>query len=203
MGATAQIAQEDMNLQKLNVKFFVESADGILLTDFIGVFHSWIQASDGEYYDLADYSHTTAGPGILLVAHEANLSIDQGDNRLGLLYNRKQSLEGTNEEKLRWVFKQALEVCRRMEEEPKLQGKFRFRGDEALFLINDRLLAPNTAETFDAVKPDLEALARRLYAGAEFSLYPNNGDPRERFSVFMRTPARFEISNLLKNLGDN
>jgi hypothetical protein len=203
MRPARQIFQEDMNLQKLNVKFFMERADGISLTDFIGVFHSWIQTSDGEYYDLADYSHMVAGPGILLIAHDANVSIDQGDHRLGLLYNQKQPLEGTNQEKLRWVFRQALEACRRIEGEPKLQGKFKFRGDEALLLINDRLLAPNTAETFYAIKSDLEALARRLYAGMEFSLDHDTSESRGRFSVSLRTPTRFEISALQKNLGDH
>lgn len=143
------------------------------------------------------------GPGILLVAHDANLSIDQGNNRLGLLYNRKQPIEGANEEKLRWVFRRALENCRRIEEEPTLQGRFKFRGNEALLLVNDRLLAPNTAETFDALKPEVESLARKLYGGAEFSLHHDNGDIRERFSVYIKTPIPIEIGTLLNNLGDN
>jgi len=192
-----------MNLQKSNVKFFMERADGVPLTDFIRIFNTWIQTSDGEYSDLADYSHMVGGPGILLVAHEANFGIDQKDNRTGLLYNQKQPLDGSNRDKLRWVFRKTLEMCRRIEEEPIFQGKFKFRGEEALFLINDRLLAPNTAETFYAIKSDLEALAQELYAGAEFSLHHDTSDSRERFSVSIRTPTRFEIGTLLKNLGDN
>jgi hypothetical protein len=39
--------------------------------------------------------------------------------------------------------------------------------------------------------------------GAEFSLRHDARDSRERFSVFISTPARFEISTLLKNLGDH
>lgn len=199
MRAGQRVVRKYMNLQKLNVKFFVERSDGISLTDFIGVFHTWIQTSDGEYYDLADYSHMVGGPGILLVAHEANISIDQRDNRLGLLYNRKQPLDGTNEEKLRWVFRQALEACCRIGREPSLQGKLKFRGDEVLFVINDRLLAPNTDETFSEVKKDLEKLAEALFGGADFVL-KHDKDPRGRFSVQIKTPAAFEIETLLKNL---
>jgi hypothetical protein len=126
-----------MDLDKINVKFFAEDSNNeVPLTAFINIFHSWIQASDGDYYDLAEYSHMPSGPGILLIAHEANISMDNAGNRLGLLYNRKQPLQGPNREKLRSIFKWALEHCRRIEEEPSLQGRLRFRGDEALFLVN-------------------------------------------------------------------
>src|SRR3989338_10124635 len=126
-----------MDLQRINVKFFLADANGVALTDFIPIFNSWVQASDGEYYDIADYSHVHAGPGVLLIAHEANISMDNTGNRLGLLYNRKQPLSGGNIEKLHFVFRTALEFGRRIEEEPPLQGKIKFAGNEFLFLIND------------------------------------------------------------------
>jgi hypothetical protein len=189
-----------MDLQKLNVKFFTERADAIPLTDFIGVFNSWIQASEGAYYDLADYSHVPGGPGMVLVAHEANVSMDNTGDRLGLLYSRKQLLEGSNGEKLRWVFGAALENCRRLEGEPALQGRLKFGGSEALFLINDRLIAPNAEATYQGIKPDLEAFLRQLYAGARFTLAWRQ-DPRQRFSLSIRTEGRFDVADLLKNLG--
>ncbi len=191
-----------MDLQKINVKFFVASREGIRLTDFIGIFNSWIQGSEGDYYDLADYSHMHAGPGILLISHEANISMDDVGNRLGLLYNRKQLLGGGNNEKLKFVFKTSLEFCQRVENEPALAERVRFRGDEALFSINDRLVAPNTNETFRAMKPELEGLARTLYGGAEFAL-DHDPDPKQRFSVFIRTPLAFEVNTLLKNLDNH
>ena len=60
-----------MDLQKINVKFFAAGSGAVRLTDFIDIFNSWIQSSEGEYYDVADYSHMQAGPGIVLVTHEA------------------------------------------------------------------------------------------------------------------------------------
>lgn len=188
-----------MDLQKINVKCFVANPEGIPLATFIDIFHAWIQASDGDYHDVADYSHVPAGSGILLVSHEANISMDGTDNRLGLLYNWKRPLRGGNEEKLRFVFQTALEFCRRIENEPALQGRLKFQANEILFLINDRLLAPNTEETLRAVKPDLEGLAGALYAGAGFTL-THRKYPRERFAVEIKTPAHFEVSDLLKNL---
>ncbi|HEY3154720.1 MAG TPA: hypothetical protein VGK65_23870, partial [Candidatus Binatia bacterium] len=62
-----------MDLQKINVKFFAVEKEPVPLTAFIDIFHSWIQASDGIYHDVADYSHMTNGPGIVLVAHDANV----------------------------------------------------------------------------------------------------------------------------------
>ncbi|MBI2359393.1 MAG: hypothetical protein HYV04_10930 [Deltaproteobacteria bacterium] len=188
-----------MELQKINVKVFVAEPDQVPLTAFIDIFHSWIQATDGVYYDVADYSHMRAGPGILLIAHEANVSIDETGGRRGLLYNRKQTLQGSNAEKLRSVFRSALEYCRRIEAEPTLRGKIKFLGNEALFVINDRLLAPNGDETFYAVRADLEDLARSLYGGAAFTL-DYEIDPGKRFSVTIRAPVAFDIGTLLKNL---
>ena len=66
-----------MELQKLNVKFFMEQPNRVALADFIEIFHGWIQATDGIYHDVADYSHMQAGPGIVLVANDANVSVDE------------------------------------------------------------------------------------------------------------------------------
>src|ERR687897_3091748 len=107
-----------MELQKISVKVFAAEPDNIPLTDFIDVFHGWIQATDGVYHDVADYSHMRAGPGIVLVASHANLSIDETNNRRGLLYRQKSHLSGSNEEKIRAVLRAALKYCRRLEEEP-------------------------------------------------------------------------------------
>ena len=191
-----------MDLQKINVKFFVRDPSAVPLEAFIGIFNSWIQAADGEYYDIADYRHVHGGPGILLVAHEANISMDNAGDRLGLLYNRKQPLQGSNRDKLRWTFKAALEYCRKVEAELALQGRMRFRGDEALVFINDRLLAPNTDETFLAVRADVEDLAQVLYAGSDVSLEKEQ-DSRRRFSLHIKTPVPFEVTTLLKNIGEN
>jgi hypothetical protein len=189
-----------MDVQKINFKIFVAEPDGVPMSAFIPIFHSWIQATDGDFHDVADYSHMHAGPGVLLLAHEANISIDQTGNRLGLLYNRKQALSGTTLEKLRTVLASTLETCCRIETEPSLQGKFKFLGGEMLFMINDRLLSPNTEETFQAVRSDLDALAKNVYGEADFALEPDL-DSRQRFAVRIAAGSRFDVGTLLKNLG--
>ena len=189
-----------VGLQKINVKFFVENPGVVAPEAFVLLFNAWIQAADGEYYDIADYGHVEAGPGILLIAHEANIGMDNAGNRWGLLYNRKQPLPGNNGEKLRWVLKAALENCRRIEDASSLEGRVKFRGDEALFLINDRLSAPNSEATFNALKADLETAARALYGHADFIIERESQDPRRRFGVRIKAAGRFNVAALLVNL---
>ena len=191
-----------MELQKINIKFFAADSHNPPLTDFIDLFHGWIQATDGIYHDVADYSHMQAGPGIVLVAHDANVSIDETDNRRGLLYNQKTRLLGSNQERLRHVCRAALENCLRLEEEPALRGQLRFLGGEAAISINDRLLAPNTEESFREIKPEIEFLARALFGGANFTL-TRNRDPRQRLSVFIKAARPVDLKQLLRNLQDN
>lgn len=188
-----------MELQKINIKFFAKNETTVPWESTLHLFHSWIRESDGEYYDVADYTHVHAGPGIVLVAHQANVSMDHADGRLGLLYNQKQTLEGSNQEKLRRTFRQAVAYCQKIEQEPSLGGRLRFRGDEALFLVNDRLLAPNNVTTFNRLRTDLEAVAEQLFGGEKFSLVYTE-DAERRFAVEIKSSADFEIQQLLANL---
>jgi hypothetical protein len=190
-----------MDLQKITVKFFADEKEPVPLTTFIEIFHSWIQASDGIYHDVADYSHMKSGPGIVLVAHDANISIDETGGRRGLLYSQKAELAGSNREKLCAVFRAALENCRRIEQEPALRGRLKFFADEVLISVNDRLLTPNSPESFQVLKPDVEAVAARLFKKASFALSYKE-DSRRRFSIAIRTFEPFDLDRLIANLGD-
>src|SRR5471032_3277875 len=83
---------------KLTVKIFTDS-DPFAPDEFIPIFHRWIQDQSLPNHlliDVADYAHVPAGPGTLVVASEANIHMDRSENRLGLLYVRKQPLAGAN-----------------------------------------------------------------------------------------------------------
>lgn len=188
-----------MELQKINVKFFAAKADDPPLADFIDLFHGWIQATDGVYHDVADYSHMQAGPGIVLVASDANVSIDETDNRRGLLFSQKSKLAGSNQEKLRTVLRYALENCRRLEEEPALRGKLRFSGNEALIAVNDRLVAVNSEESFEDLKLEIESVAKILFPDTPIALERDN-DPRKRLNIRIKAARSFELKELLRNL---
>jgi len=65
-----------------------------------------------------------SGPGTLVVASQANIHMDRSDNRLGLLYVRKQPIEGskTFSDTLAGVFKYALTAAMKMESDESLKG---------------------------------------------------------------------------------
>ena len=160
-----------MELQRLGVKFFLHQSSQLELDDLVPVFHSWIQKKVVEAHILVDvhnYSHVPRGPGILLVAHEGNFSMDSGGDHLRLLYYRKQPLEGSLESRLGHIFRITMQAARRLEEEPRL-GKVRFKTDKFLLVANDRLKAPNTQAAFEQLEPELSVFFRRLLDGDDFT----------------------------------
>jgi hypothetical protein len=170
-----------MELYKLGIKIFVTNPNAVDIRDFIPVFHSWIQEQKIEGHlliDVHDYSHVQNGPGILLVAHEGNFSLDQAEGRLGLVYYRKQPVAGDS---LKIAFEAARNAVRLLEGEPTLNG-IRFRANEFLVFSNDRLLAPNTAEA----RAELEPAIRHTFPGASVSLAPRAADPRERLAFVVK-----------------
>jgi hypothetical protein len=158
------------------------------------------EADQGDYLNYADYSHTVAGPGVLLISKRANYSIDNAQNRHGFLYNRKHKMEGDNREKLRQAFIETLKRCRRLEGEEDLAGAIRFKGDEILFMINNRHIAPNTQETFEAIKSDLIPVLQQMYGSNSFTLERASEDARERFAIQISGHSNKGISELLANL---
>src|SRR5580658_6815669 len=117
-----------MNLQHVNVKLLLQNAKEAKLEPLIPVFHSWIENQNGGelLIDVADYTHVPAGPGVVLIGHEGNYSVDNAGNRLGVRYNRKAAVDGNNQESLAQAARAALLACLRLETEPRLDGKFRF-----------------------------------------------------------------------------
>jgi hypothetical protein len=166
-------------MQHFNVKVFaVQDFD---LTPFVGVFNGWIQKQIAPelLIDVADYLHVPNGPGMLLIGHEANYSLDQTDGKLGLLYNRKAALPGTAPENLAQALNSALWACEQLAQETGVQfDKSRYQ-----VLVNDRLLAPNSEQTFQTLLPDLQAVFAKQFGHTDFSITKTSPDTRKRFCV--------------------
>ena len=188
-----------MELKKIAVKIFSDPPDSVPLTDFIDVFHGWIQASDGVYHDLADYSHMQAGPGIVLVANNANVSIDETGHRRGLLFTQKSPLAGSNAQVVRSALRAALENCRKLENDPALKGELRFSGREIAVIVNDRLFATNTDDAFADLKPEMDSLGRDLFSGAPFTV-ERDRDARKRLNFAVKSAQTFGTADLIRNL---
>ena len=186
-----------MNVQHINIKLFIKNPETVDLADYSAVFNSWIQkhALDELLIDVADYLHVQNGPGLLLIGHEADYSLDNRAGWLGLLYNRKKQLEGTTQEKLVQATRALLIAAQLLEKENGLQ----FNTQEIQVLINDRLLVPNTTETFITLEPELRTFFDKLYDGTEYEISYKT-DPRERFTVEIRAVTRFGMETLLNNI---
>ena len=183
----------------MNVKTFAREPVQADLGEAIPVFHRWIQDSvlDELVIDVADYRHVPAGPGVMLIGDEANYSLDYAFNRLGLLYNRKRPSEGTLQDKLLKAFGSAFLACHHLEEEPPFQGKLRFDAGQCEVILNDRLLAPNTPETWDALRPEFVRFFDSLFGNGRYAI-EHVGERRERFRVSVKTDTKVDVSSILE-----
>lgn len=189
-----------MDLHRIQFKFFIEDPASIDTEATVRVFNRWIsEAKDEVLVDVADYSHVPHGPVTLLAGHEANYSIDNAGGELGLLYARKQPLEGDLDTRLLTACRAALGACNRLVQDPEFEGKLRFRAGDLLFVANDRLSAPNDEATRAAFEPVLSNLLKRLYGGADSEL-TSEPDTRRLFSLRARTTDTSDTAALLANL---
>jgi hypothetical protein len=190
-----------MEFQHVNVKLFVKNAEEVDLASLIPVFHSWIQdqAKDELLLDVADYRHVHAGPGLVLIGHQGNYSLDNTGDRLGVRYNCKAVLEGTNQDRLVQAAQAALAACQRLETEPSLAGMIQFNGREIEVFINDRLLAPNRPQTRAAANSEFRTFFSTLFGDIDYAVsYPQ--DPRSLFGVRATAFQSSDTATLLDNL---
>ncbi len=187
-------------LQRINVKFYLEDPASLSAQEAFRIFNSWIPTTPSEVLiDVADYSHLAEGPLTLLVGHEANYSLDNHSAEMGLLYSRKQPAAGDLTERLASTFKAALTACRRLEEEPSLAGKVKFRGGDVLLIANDRLNATNDETGENALRAALSPVLTLLFAGAEYAVERDLA-PERRLNLRIRCQTDADTATLLSNL---
>lgn len=191
-----------MEAHRLQLKIFVtpDSARAIDPEAFIAVFHRWIKERllPELVIDVASYVHVPQGPGVVLIGHGSDYFMDQGEGRLGLLHNRKRS-GSPPQDRLTDLLRRTLHAAELLERDPSLAGKLRFATNELLFRINDRLAAPSSDATLADVRPELEALGRRIFAGP-FEL-ARIGGPRDLFSVRLTSATSAPLAMLLERAG--
>ena len=196
-----------MDCVKIDLKLFLDDAADVELEAFIPVFHRWIQAQDWEdtLIDVADYRHVPNGPGVILVAHDAQYAMDTSDGRIGLLYSRRRETHASHQhirsmtQRLHSVVRSALTTCQRLEAEATLPRPLRFRGNELLLRFNDRLAAPNTAQAYDALRECLEPLLVQLYPGAPPQVDWVE-DPATRLSLSIKADESPDVETLISRL---
>ena len=191
-----------MDAHKLQLKIFLtpDSAKSFDVESLIPVFHRWIKqrALPELTIDVANYQHVLQGPGVVLIGHGADYFLDEGEGRPGLLHNRKRAGLAAAE-RLGDLARRTLNAASLLEKDLALTGKIKFATNELLFRVNDRLAAPNSDATFAALRPELEALCKTLFAGP-FEL-AREGGAKELFAVRIKSPTSAPLATLLERAG--
>lgn len=198
-----QLIEEEtaVELQHINIKLLLRNPEVVDLEAMVPVFHSWIQQqSAGELLlDVASYAHVKDGPGVLLIGHEADYSLDATGGRLGLRYNRKALVEGSNQQKLHQAARAALSALQRLEQDAHLNRNIQFDGKNIELFINDRLLAPNIEQTRQAAEPEIREFLNVLGGGSTYSSQ-YEFEPRRLFGARIQLEREFTVQELLNNL---
>jgi len=190
-----------MELKKVGVKFFLEKDGNVPLKDLIPVFHRWIQQDklEGLLVDVAEYTHVYQGPGLLLIAHEANYSVDETDGKKGFLYLQKRVSAKNPQEHLRTAFQRVLKAMELLEKEPEAAGKLKFAANHLQIFVNDRMDAPPGAQAHEELEKELRPFLDSLYGGAKYLIIPEK-DPQKRTGFEVKVDKPSQISELLSKV---
>lgn len=190
-----------MDSQRFALKLLAAQPSQATSAEYILFFHRTIQEGGlrEAFVDVTDYSHVPDGPGVMLICHEAHYSMDRGGGRLGLRCATKRGATGDLSARIRRVLGKTLAACAAMESHEVTGGKVRFATDTLLFSIEDRLVAPNTAETFQAVAPVLSAVIAEVWGAAP--VLARVGSAKECFQVEATVPVSPPLAELVGRLG--
>lgn len=194
-----------MESSKIGIKLFTSNPQ-VRLEDVVPVFHSWIQQqalAGNLLIDVADYLHVERGPGIVLVAHEANYATDQAEPGLGLFYQRKRALpEASFRDRLAHAFREALSAAWLLEQDPKLGPTWKFDTRRVHVRVSDKLAAPNDPATFTGLKPELVSFFTKLLGTADFVVEHYAGDGRTPFEVRVSAKTYQPLDQILSRIQD-
>ena len=198
------MAQSIEELYRFGLKLFVEPDCTLNSADCIPIFHRWIQtqALDLLLIDVADYTHLSNGPSVLLVAHEGNLAIDIAEGRTGLLCTSKQPQTGSFAERLASVAKNLIAAARLLEDDKTFEGQLRFISTEWQFHVNDRLLAPPGTESVSSFTPALQTLMNTAYPDKPHQIRMD-AHSKNRLKIQLTTSQPISLDSLFERFDQN
>ena len=143
--------------QRLAVKFGLKREPGLQPGEILPIFQRWIQERSvpGMLIDVIDYKHVPDGPGIMLIADEADYAWDLGDGAVGMRYIRKRALPANLTQALRLCFVHAQIAAQTLESAAPGDIEFDFSAAEITFF--DRLHYPNERAVAEAVQREVTA----------------------------------------------
>jgi hypothetical protein len=172
-------------MQHFRVKFFARQ--GLAPADLgiaIPVFHAWIQQRVFAqlWIDVADYRHVPNGPGVVLMGHDGMFALDQAKGRLGLLYTRRTAMDSSLEERIRQAITAAARACSLLQSDAAFASLLNFDASRFELSANDRLLAPNSEDSYSQLRPPLASVLDAAWGPASYRL-ERGGQPRELLTI--------------------
>ena len=150
---------------------------------FIPVFHEWIQKDlipNHVMVDVADYKHIPDGPGIMLISHEGNFSIDLENGEIGFLYVRKQPLKKDIINNIQEIKSILNHGCDLLINNKILREKISFNNEYQL-LSNDRYYFPSNKKSKEQllqyskeVFKNADCIVEDTYCGSRLNIKINN-----------------------------
>ena len=188
--------------KRLGVKFCLKRAPRLQPDDLVPIFQRWIQEHtvDGMLIDVIDYKHVPDGPGIMLIADEADYAYDLADGQIGLHYIRKRALPDNLLDALRLAFRHALQAARQLEAEAP--GDLEFDYASAKISLLDRMHYRNEPARFDQLRDELLTCLDQIY-GPEAQLERFYDDPRRALAVRAWVAADLSADEVLARLQQN
>ena len=188
--------------KRLGVKFSLAQTPKLQPADILPIFQRWIQEHTvpGMLIDVIDYKHVPEGPGVVLVADEADYAYDLGDGQIGLHYVRKRDLPNSLADALRLTFQRALQAAQTLETEAPGDLVFDYTAAKISFL--DRMNYRNQPEVFAAVRVEVAEIVSEIF-GAPVELTLVNDDPRRLFALRARVAAgSVDLDDIVSRLRD-
>ena len=183
--------------QRINAKLFAQIPTTVELQQLIPIFQRWIRNSllNGVLIDVIDYKHVHNGPGIILIGHEGDYSIDLTHGRLGLMYRHKRAWQTDNTaERLQTVLYSLLQAAHLLVTEKQLDISFYTHEIELTF--PDRLNVPNKSTTFALLENDVRQAVAHLYPNVVVSLTACTNDQRQPFTIQTRVESEPPLASL-------
>ena len=150
---------------------------------FIPVFHEWIQKNKIPNHimvDVADYKHIPDGPGIMLIAHEGNFSIDLENGELGLQYIRKQPLKNdviNNIHEIKSILNQACNLLidnETLREKISFNNQYRIIANDRYYFSNNKKSQEKLIEYSQKAFKNAELKVNEIYSGSRLNIKINN-----------------------------
>ncbi|MCY3831476.1 MAG: hypothetical protein OXG85_00590 [Chloroflexi bacterium] len=186
--------------KRLGVKFSLKRATTLQPDDILPIFQRWIQEHrvEGMLIDVVDYKHVPDGPGVVLIADEADYAYDLTDGKTGLNYIRKRDLPVDLEAALRLCFSRALAAAGALETEAPGDLAFDYCSAKISFL--DRLQYRNLSAACENTRAPVTEILSEVF-GSPVAVSRAYDDPRSIFALECRVEGGdVSAEGLLKRL---